>query len=805
MSLTKNDSGSLTLSGSATYSGTTSVNGGILLLSTTAAVTGTAPRSYAVGVDGTLGSGFALDQAFLNRLFTNSAGVIALGADSSNALDFSATGANLGAMSLGAVGSGTQTYSGALTQTGTYRLGGGGGTLAVSSLLSGSNALIVGGGTAGVGGTVILPNTANSFTGKTTVPIGTLSFASIGNVGGGNSSLGAPTNSTNGTIDLGSGTNVVTLRYVGTGHSTDRVINLAGSAGGGGVLDSSGSGPVSFTGGVTGAAGTTLTLMGSNTGVNFITAVTGSNVTKSGVGTWVFGTNSFTGRLSIEQGTIVAASNAPGGSGTSSSLGRENGPIPVIGLANATGTAALLAANGVTISRVIEVAALGSGDQEVVFGGSGAGTATFDANSAFRLGRGVTLAADPGGNVRFLTPTANWDQQDGSANPAVAVTIGTPTATGTVTLETTLPDSITQVTVRQGTLRLGNGTTVGALGPTSVLTGSAGATLAFDRSDTIRSGADFAATIGGAMNVTQLGSGTVNLAGANTYTGTTSIAAGAIRVSGSGRIADSARIDVGAAGRIVFDRPDDYGGAYDGKLTGSGLVSVLSGSLTLTGLNTFTGSSEVLSGAVLQLNGQINNAALDIASGATLMGSGTSLGTTTIAGIHRPGNSPGIQTFQNLSYLSGATVYWDLWGNTTTNGSPLDYDQVMVNGNLAFSGATAFNLVFTGSSSPTNFSDVDWDNSFWATDQEWLVYDVAGATTGFGSLTLATTNWQDSTGASFNTARPMASFRLEQRTNDVYLVYTAIPEPGSLALAGIGLAAAWAYRRRSARPLSRRG
>jgi autotransporter-associated beta strand protein len=794
MSLTKNDSGSLTLSGSATYSGTTSVNGGILLLSTTAAVTGTAPRSYAVGVDGTLGSGFALDQAFLNRLFTNSAGVIALGADSSNALDFSATGANLGAMSLGAVGSGTQTYSGALTQTGTYRLGGGGGTLAVSSLLSGSNALIVGGGTAGVGGTVILPNTANSFTGKTTVPIGTLSFASIGNVGGGNSSLGAPTNSTNGTIDLGSGTNVVTLRYVGTGHSTDRVINLAGSAGGGGVLDSSGSGPVSFTGGVTGAAGTTLTLMGSNTGVNFITAVTGSNVTKSGVGTWVFGTNSFTGRLSIEQGTIVAASNAPGGSGTSSSLGRENGPIPVIGLANATGTAALLAANGVTISRVIEVAALGSGDQEVVFGGSGAGTATFDANSAFRLGRGVTLAADPGGNVRFLTPTANWDQQDGSANPAVAVTIGTPTATGTVTLETTLPDSITQVTVRQGTLRLGNGTTVGALGPTSVLTGSAGATLAFDRSDTIRSGADFAATIGGAMNVTQLGSGTVNLAGANTYTGTTSIAAGAIRVSGSGRIADSARIDVGAAGRIVFDRPDDYGGAYDGKLTGSGLLSVLSGSLTLTGLNTFTGSSEVLSGAVLQLNGQINNAALDIASGATLMGSGTSLGTTTIAGIHRPGNSPGIQTFQNLSYLSGATVYWDLWGNTTTNGSPLDYDQVIVSGNLAFSGATAFNLVFTGSSSPTDFSDVAWANSFWDTDREWLVYDVAGTTTGFiTNLSLTPANWQDSTGASFNTARSLASFRLEQRTNDVFLVYSAIPEPGSLALAGIGLAAAaWA-------------
>jgi len=70
---------------------------------------------------------------------------------------------------------------------------------------------------------------------------------------------------------------------------------------------------------------------------------------------------------------------------------------------------------------------------------------------------------------------------------------------------------------------------------------------------------------------------------------------------------------------------------------------------------------------------------------------------------------------------------------------------------------------------------------------------VAGTTTGFGSLTLTPANWQDSTGASFNTARSLASFRLEQRTNDVYLVYSAVPEPGSIALAGIGLAAAaWA-------------
>jgi autotransporter-associated beta strand protein len=679
----------------------------------------------------------------------------------------------------------------------TFAVGGSGvgsDALTVSGLISSTSGLIKTGT-----GRLVLSSAASTYSGKTTIQSGVLEVSSLSGTGVA-SSLGAPTTAANARIDLGTGTTFATLRYTGTGgHSTNRPIFLAGSAGGGGILDASGSGPVSFTGGVTGAAGTTLTLTGSNTDANSITAVTGSNVTKTGAGTWVLGSNSFTGRLTIEQGTIVAAMDAPGGSGTSSSLGRQNGPIPLLGLADTSGTAALLAANGVTISRVVEVAALGSGSQEVVLGGSGAGTATFDANSAFRLGRGVTLAADAGGNVRFLTPTANWDQQDGSENPAVAITIGTPTATGTVTLETTLPNSITQVTVRQGTLRLGNGTTVGALGPSSVLTGSAGATLAFDRSNTVTSGVDFASTIGGAMNVTQLGSGTLVLAGLNTYTGTTSIAAGAIRVSGSGRIASSARIDVGAAGRIVFDRSDDYGGAYDGKLTGSGLLSVQSGSLTLTGLNTFAGSSEVLSGAVLQLDGQINNATLDIDSGATLMGSGTILGTTTIAGLHRPGNSPGIQTLQNLSYLSGASVEWELWSNTILNNvTPPDYDQVMLSGNLDFAGATAFNLVFTGSSGPSNFSEVEWANAFWDEDREWLVYDVAGTTTGFGNLSLVQTNWQDSTGMLFNNIRSMASFRLEKRvSNDVYLVYSSIPEPSSLALAGIGLAAAaWTARRR---------
>jgi hypothetical protein len=121
----------------------------------------------------------------------------------------------------------------------------------------------------------------------------------------------------------------------------------------------------------------------------------------------------------------------------------------------------------------------------------------------------------------------------------------------------------------------------------------------------------------------------------------------------------------------------------------------------------------------------------------------------------------------------------------------------VLTGDLAFDAATSFNLLFTGSASPSNFSEVAWANSFWDTDREWLVYDVAGTTTGFGNFSLAPANWQDSTGALFNTARSLASFQLQKRASDVYLVYSAIPEPRTLALAAIGLAgAAWAARRR---------
>jgi fibronectin-binding autotransporter adhesin len=156
------NSGTLILNGAAnSYDGGTVINSGILQVASSPSGSGV---NVEVNKFGALATGYALDQATLGRVTANSTGTIALAANSSNNLDFSASGANLG-VSLGATG--TQTYSGILTQQGTvYRLGGAGGNLIMANALTGANSLEVGNG--GSAGTVTL-NAAGTYSGGTTV------------------------------------------------------------------------------------------------------------------------------------------------------------------------------------------------------------------------------------------------------------------------------------------------------------------------------------------------------------------------------------------------------------------------------------------------------------------------------------------------------------------------------------------------------------------------------------------------------------------------------------------------------------
>ena len=200
--------------------------------------------------------------------------------------------------------------------------------------------------------------------------------------------------------------------------------------------------------------------------------------------------------------------------------------------------------------------------------------------------------------------------------------------------------------------------------------------------------------------------------------------------------------------------------------------------------HTYAGLTRVTAGELV-VNGNISNSGgLTVLSEGVLSGSGT-LASALIAGTHSPGNSPGIQTFtQNLSYETAAEVVWELVASTTSSRG-VNYDGVDVGGNLAFAGATSLRLIFD-----LPESGVLWSDSFWNANRPgssgWLVFKVTGQTSGFANLNVLPEDWVDAAGQSFSISRSHASFGLAQVGSDVYLTYTAVPEPRVYILLVLG-------------------
>ena len=143
------------------------------------------------------------------------------------------------------------------------------------------------------------------------------------------------------------------------------------------------------------------------------------------------------------------------------------------------------------------------------------------------------------------------------------------------------------------------------------------------------------------LQLNKSGTGTLTLTGANTYTGGTTISAGALQL-GNGGTTGSIVGNVTNNGFLAFNRSDSV--TFSGVISGTGnVVKRGTGTLTLPGTNTYTGATIVNSGSLI-VDGSIASAQTLVNAGGLLGGHGSIRGILVNSGIVSPGDSPGTLT-----------------------------------------------------------------------------------------------------------------------------------------------------------------
>ncbi|MGO4522980.1 autotransporter-associated beta strand repeat-containing protein [Dyella sp. 2RAF44] len=239
-------------------------------------------------------------------------------------------------------------------------------------------------------------------------------------------------------------------------------------------------------------------------------------------------------------------------------------------------------------------------------------------------------------------------------------------------------------TIASGTLQLGDGGTSGSISG-NVDNRSA---LVFDRSDLVT----FDGAISGHGVLMQIGSGTLVLGGANTYTGGTLVDAGTLQGdtrSLQGRITDNAA--------LVFAQ--DIDGSFAGTIVGHGaLTKAGAGTLLFNGNNPFTGSTVVQAGTLAVGDASHPDAYLGgnvvVDAGGTLRGHGTIGGDVVNNGTLWPGGSVGTLTIQG-NYTQNANSTWVI--DALPDGTS---DKLTVVGKATILGGSVVTLTPTGTWAP---------------------------------------------------------------------------------------------------------
>ena len=529
---TKSGTGVFTLSGANTFTGTTNVSAGVIVVQNPAAL-GTAAGGTVVasGAELRIAGGTSVGAEALTLNGTGASGAGALRVVSGT----SSWGGNITLGSAATIG----VDAGQLTLGGTIGLGAnaltftGAGATQSNGIISGSGALVKNGT-----GTLAL-FAANTFTGTTTINAGAINVqdgAAFGAAG-----AGAVTVVSGAALQLNNASGII----VG-----NKSLTLNGTGiGGAGAIDSI-LGNNSWAGNLTLASDSTIAVEADSLTLSGAIGESGGvrAFTKIGTGTLVLGgNNTYTGATAINAGTLAIAGSERIGD-----------------------FSAVTVASGATLDLNDSDETIGSlaGAGSVMFGTQATASLTTGGNNTSTTFSGVL--SEYGDLIKTGTGTLTLS----GANTFIG---GVYLNGGVLSINTDaqLGDSTNPIDFGGGTLQLTAATTTAR-----TITLSVGGTI-----DTAGVNSTISSAISGAGWLTKIGTGTLNLTAANTYTGLTDVQAGTLSLGhAGGTIADTAAVQV-SGGTLNVANSDTVGAVTlsSGTITGAGTLTGSSYNLTNTG------------------------------------------------------------------------------------------------------------------------------------------------------------------------------------------------------------------------------
>jgi autotransporter-associated beta strand protein len=451
--------------------------------------------------------------------------------------------------------------------------------------------------------------------------------------------------------------------------------------------------------------------LGAGAGATFDTAgfaVTLSNslygagsLTKVDSGTLILaGSNGYTGTTTIGGGTLSLANlGALAGGGNITFAGgtlqysSNNNQDYSANIAGSTGLIAI-DTNGVNITFASGLAGsnrgglnkIGSGVLTLAASNGYTGTTTITGGT-LQVGNGGSGASIGGTSAVINNASLVFNHADAVVfNPIVSGS-GSLTQTGSGILVLTSANSSTGPTIISGgTLQIDNGGVNGALGSGPVTDNAA---LTFDRSD---NGLIVGNAISGSGSLTQIGAGIVTLAGTNSFTGSTYVSNGTLSLGNSLAIQDSTLITSGTGtlsfgglnsaavgglsggGNLVLTNTAStpvalsagannsnttYSGVIGDNGSGAALIKLGSGDLTLTGSNTYVGSTTITGGTLQVGNG---------GSGASIGGTSSVLDNGRLAFSHSDPQTLAVAVSGSGGLTQAGTGSLTLLGSNTYSG-----------------------------------------------------------------------------------------------------------------------------------------